>query len=132
MVEDEIGMTEERQENIQRALRNLMGHTKAGAITGSSVAELNTSAAAVAAAGVAGTMDPSSIVLPKTVPLASSSGSEKMPMRKGHSRGNATCVEAPSDPVGEINAGWMCGRCTLQNDPSSQLCLACGGPPNSI
>ena len=38
--EDEVGMTEARQENIQRALKNLMGHSKAGVITGSSAAEI--------------------------------------------------------------------------------------------
>jgi hypothetical protein len=34
MEDNEIGMTEQRQESIQNALRNLMGHSKAGAITG--------------------------------------------------------------------------------------------------
>ena len=38
--DDEVGMTEARQENIQRALKNLMGHSKAGVITGSSAAEI--------------------------------------------------------------------------------------------
>lgn len=131
MDEDEIGMTEERQENIQRALRNLMGHSKAGAITGSSVDEVNS------------TTDPSAIVPKKTVYLASSSGSEKCAPKRGHSRNNCTTtLSTPETSVTFENVTnknnnlceelklpmmeWSCPRCTLINEPSSILCLACG------
>ena len=124
--EEEIGMTEKRQENIHRALRNLMGNNT---MTAASSSQEETS--------------PNS-----NMKVLASSGTERhQPIKDGHSRGNNISVDVdttltqPPPPPDTLVDGqqnyllsaqdwpeseWECDRCTLINENVTNFCTACG------
>jgi hypothetical protein len=108
MNEDEVGMTEARQENIQRALKNLMGHSKAEAITGSSAADFTAD------------FDPSAISTRNSGSAPSTVSS--WPSKNSGGLGNIGITQKRQ----EQRTDRECSRCTLINEPTTNICIACG------